>query len=74
MTPMTAVNMTMAMRGVYTSLNPRIFRSHLNGLRSKLKDADNFMNEAYFASLPYLKRLFLSKFSILFALQYNTTL
>jgi len=41
------------MKGVYTSLNPRIFRSHLNGLRSKLTEAENFMNEAYFASLGY---------------------
>jgi uncharacterized MAPEG superfamily protein len=69
MTPITAVNMTMAMRGVYTSLNPRIFRSHLNGLRSKLKEADNFMNEAYFASLHYLKWLFYCKFKMLFATQ-----
>jgi len=36
---------------VYTSLNPRIFRSHLNGLRSKLNKAENFMNEGHFALL-----------------------
>ena len=49
MTPMTAVKITMAMRGVYTSLNPRIFRSHLNGLRINLEETEIFMNEAYFA-------------------------
>ena len=51
MTPITDVNRTIANRGVYTSLNPRIFRSHLNGLRSKLNKAENFMNEGHFALL-----------------------
>ena len=69
MTPMTAVNRTIAMKGVYTSLNPRILRSHLNGLRNKLLVAENFMNEAYFASLGSPDLLFLNKFNILFAVQ-----